>query len=56
MTGDFDDYWVEETKDYRIGTLSIYRSPKHPKPQKPKYGYKFVQTKEKKASRAKTKK
>jgi hypothetical protein len=43
MIGDFDDYYPE-TKDYRMGTASIYRSPKRPKAHPPKYGFKFMHT------------
>ena len=36
--------YLDETKDYRQGTLTIYSSKKRQKLSAPKYGYKFVQT------------
>jgi len=40
---DEEDWLATETKDYRMGTLTIYGAPKARR-KKPKYGYKFVET------------
>ena len=39
--------WTEETKDYRQGSIVIYKEVKR-RMIKPAYGYKFIQTDEKK--------
>ena len=43
------DYYATETKDYRMGTLTIYSGSK--KHNKPKYGFKFVNTDKKRKKR-----